>query len=139
MSFIEIPKTGQAYRVLTAQDTINDINTYDKLSFWTAASDVEFDNHSTLQDMGGTFCYASGQLNKNSATVTITGNNITEDGLLDVYVPDEYCKLTPDSIERTAGSVTITFPYPRTQVEENIEVRVVCKDFRNIAPPVGGG
>ena len=128
MAYKENLITGQAYRVVVDQDPITDEFTYDRLSFWTSANDVEFSNHTTLEEVGNTFFYASNILNRGQTTVTISGNNITEDGMIDVYVPDEFCKVAPTSISREGNSVTLTFPVQ----SENMEVRVVCKQFSNI-------
>ena len=132
MAFNETLKTGQAYRVLTGQNELTGVNSYDRLSFWTSASDVEFSNHTTLEEVSGAFYYAEGTLIAGSTSVTITGTNITEDGLMDVYVPDAFCKVTPNTISRTAGSVTLTFPVQET----DMPVRIVCKQFQDIN--VGG-
>ena len=123
--YTENLKTGQAYRVLIGED-VEENHIYDRLSFWTAASDVEFADHTTLEDIRGTFFYTSGTLQARETEVTISGELITNDGLLDIYVPDEYCaKAVPSSVTRTTGTVVITFP-PQ---EENMEVRVVCKNY----------
>lgn len=137
MAYRENLVTGQAYRVLVEQDSISEINTYDRLSFWTDASDVEFRNGSTLEDVSNTFFYAEGTLYHNTTEVTISGDNITSTGLVDIYVPDTYCKLSPNSIERNGHSITITFPSERVGYDTvDIPVRVVCKNFTNIAETV---
>ena len=128
MAFKENIKTGQAYRVVVDQDPITEEFTYDRLSFWTMADDVEFRNGMSLEEVGTTFFYASGTLAAGQSSLTIEGDNITEDGLLDIYVPDEFCKVTPNTITREGHSVTLTFPVQK----ENMEVRVVCKQFENI-------
>ena len=128
MAYKENLVTGQAYRVLVEEDPINEENTYDRISFWTHAKDVEFSNHTRLDDISDTFYYAAAVLTAGSTSVTISGSNITLDGLMDIYVPDEFCKVTPNTISRSNGSVTITFPAQN----QDMEVRVVCKSLSNI-------
>lgn len=128
MAFSENLKTGQAYRVMTDEDPITGTKTYDRLSFWTDARDVEFTNHTTLEEISDTFYYASAVLAAGNTSVTVSGDNISANGLVDIYVPDEFCKVTPNSIVRGDRSITITFPAQ----SEDMEVRVVCKSLSNI-------
>ena len=129
MAFQENLKTGQAYRVLVDQDALTGINTYDRLSFWTSASDVQITETTTLQDVSGAFYYSSGVLAAGETTVVISDSNINEDALIDIYVPEDDCKVTPDTITTESGIVTITFP-PQ---DHPMEVRIVCK---NLSPRI---
>ena len=113
MAFTELKKKHGAYRVNVSP------NVYHRLSLWTHAEDVEFDDGSFLKEK---FDYASGVLQAGETSVTINSDLITADGMLDIYVPNAYCKLSPDSITQTNGSVTITFPAQSA----NVEVRVRC-------------
>lgn len=120
MAFQERIVKGQAYRVLVGVDSVTSQNIYEKTSFWTSADDVEFRNGKTLQN---TFEYASGTLLAGETTVTITGNIITANGMLDIYVPNEFCRVHFEEItNQRDGSVTITFPVQT----EDMEVRVLC-------------
>ena len=133
MAFRDNLKTGQAYRILVDQDPNGD-NVYDVISFMTSASDVVFPNGTDLAEVAD-FEYAEGTLPAGQTEITISGRNITMDGLLDIYVEDEHSKDTPSSISRTEnGSVTLTFPpkdYPLT-------IRVTCKNYQNVNPGTGG-
>ena len=51
MAYKENLITGQAYRVVVDQDPITEEFTYDRLSFWTSANDVEFSNHAPLETL----------------------------------------------------------------------------------------
>lgn len=133
MAFDENIKTGQAYRVLVSTDQFTGKNTYDRISTWTAASDVEFSYNENLETYRNSFRYASAILQAGHSTVTISGENITDSGMIDIYAPDEYCDLAPTSIVRNGSSVTLTFPIQR----EDVEIRVVCNAFSNVRPSGG--
>lgn len=127
MAFIDNYKTGQAYRVLVDQDE-NEQNVYDVLSFWTSASDVTFTNGTNLEEVSD-FSYAEAVLPANQEEITISGSNISMDGLLDIYVEDEFCHRTPKSVVRDApGSVTLTFD----PINEPMTIRVTCKNYSNV-------
>ena len=126
--YTENLKTGQAYRVLTGQD-VEENNIYDRLSFWTSASDVEFNSGGNLEEISGTFFYTEGVLNAHESQVTISSSKITKNGLLDIYVPDDHCHVTPKEIHRdTEGSVTLVF----SPQEEDMPIRVVCKNYYDV-------
>ena len=132
MAFDENIKTGQAYRVLVDTDPVTGKNTYDRISTWTAASDIEFSNNTILEAFVNSFRYAEGVLQAGRNSVTISGENITESGMLEIYVDDDYCDhdLAPTRIERSGNSVTLTFPVQG----EDIPIRVVCNSFVNVRP-----
>lgn len=111
-------KTGGAYRVKTGTSGNTDL--YDEISLWTDPTDVTFPDGKNLKNK--VYDYASGTLVAGHTYVTITSNLITADGMLDIYVPDEFCKVSPDSIHQANGYVVLTFP---TQAED-MEVRVRC-------------
>lgn len=116
-------KKGGAYRVKTT-DGGSSADTYDEISLWTHASDVTFDDNKTLvQKISG---YDSGILPAGYHELTIWGNYIYEDGMIDIYVPDAYMKvLIPDVITRNGNSVGITFP-ASVSLTEDVEIRVRC-------------
>ena len=132
MAFTETLVKNQAYRVYTDTDPATGDDHYDKLSFYTSSDDVHFEGESgisltqkTQEIVDNTLAYASATLVAGETTVVVTGDKITADGMLDIYVPIAYCKVTPESItNQIDGSVTLTFP-PQ---EEDIEVRVICKN-----------
>lgn len=126
--YTDIEKTGQAYRVLTGQD-IDGNNIYDRLSFWTAASDVSFYGGGNLEEISGTFFYTEGILKAHESQVTISSSKIKKNGLLDIYVPDDRCHVTPKEIHRDIeGSVTLVF----SPQEEDMPIRVVCKNYYDV-------
>ena len=106
-------KKGGAYRVNTGEGT------WDEVSHWTHASDVTFDDNKTLENK---YQYASDTLEAGETTVVIWSSLITADGMLDIYVPVEFCTVTPTAITQSNGMVTITFPAQSA----NMEVRVRC-------------
>lgn len=117
-----IKRKGGAYRVKTGSQ--GNVDFYDEISLWTHASDVTFDDNKTLvEKMSG---YASGTLVAGTHQVTIQDNIITPNGMLDIYVPDEYIKvLIPESISRGNYSVTITFA-SSVSLQNDVEIRVRC-------------
>ena len=132
MAFIENIKKNGAYRVCVGVDPSTGQKIYDRISFTTAAEDVIFDDNKDLtekmEDVSETITalssYASATLTAGETTVTVTGDNITADGMLDIYVPIAFCKVTPESItNQIDGAVTLTFP----EQESDMEVRVICK------------
>ena len=68
MAINETISTGNKYRRL--KDATNKI--WQRLSFWTKASDVEFDNGSTAEASLGSIIGITDSLNSNSSNV---GNN----------------------------------------------------------------
>lgn len=115
-------KKGGAYRVKTG--TQGNVDLYDEISLWTHASDVTFDDNKTLvEKISG---YASGSLQAGTNQVTIQDNIITPNGMLDIYVPDEYIRvLIPEAITRSNNSVTITFA-SSVSLQTNVPIRVRC-------------
>ena len=109
---------GGAYRVKTSGEGAS-TDTYDEVSLWSHADDVTFDDNKTLSSK---FAYASGTLTAGQTTLTITSPLITTDGMLDIYVPNAFCKVTPNTISQSNGTVTLTFP----EQSSNMEVRVRC-------------
>ena len=110
--------SGKEYRVKTGTSGNNDV--YDQLSFKTDGADVSFPNGRTLKQ--NYYDYASGTLTAGQTSLTITSNLITTDGMLEIYVPVEFCKVTPNTISQSNGTVTLTFPAQTS----NMEVRVRC-------------
>ena len=133
MAYTDNIKTGQAYRVLVNEDPTH--NTYDLISFWTAASDVEFSNHTTLEDISGTFYYYTATLPVGETSLTISGDKINDDAMYDFYVPEEYCTYTPSSVQTDGNQVTVSFPAP-TQELGPMEVRLVCKNYQPANPVI---
>lgn len=115
-------KKGGAYRVKTSGEGASE-DTYDEVSLWTHASDVTFDDNKSLVDKMG---YASGTLQAGQHALTITGNNIYADGMIDIYVPDQYMRtLVPEIV--THGNVWCTISFPSTvSLSEDVEIRVRC-------------
>ena len=123
--FTDHTKTGQAYRILVGEDS-EENHIYDLISFWTAASDVEFSSGGNLEEVGGTFYYTEGVLPVGETQIEISSDKITKDGLLDIYVEDEFCHVTPRTVSRPVeNKVILTFP-PQTK---EMRIRVVCKNY----------
>ena len=117
-------RIGKAYRVCT--DATPGAEQYDKLSMWTDYSDVETSNNKTLKDQ---LTYVEGITsavtisNVEYSRVILTDNNLIEEGgMLDVYVPESKCKVTPSQITISNHTVTILFP----KGNNNMTVRVRC-------------
>lgn len=110
--------TGSAYRVKTGSSGNNDL--YDEVSLWTDSTDVTFPDGKNLKNK--IYDYASGTLVAGQTSLTITSALITENGMLDIYVPNAFCKVTPNTISQSNGTVTLTFPAQSS----NMEVRVRC-------------
>lgn len=110
--------SGKEYRVKTGTSGSSD--TYDQLSFKTDSSDVSFPNGRTLKQ--NYYDYASGVLTAGQTSLIITSPLISTDGMLDIYVPVEFCKVTPNTIQQMNGQVVLTFPVQSS----NMEVRIRC-------------
>lgn len=110
--------TGGEYLVKT--NTSGDTDIYDKVSLWTDCTDVTFPDGSNVKNR--VYDYASGTLVAGQTSVTITSSLITADGMLDIYVPNAFAKVTPNTISQSNGQVVLTFPVQAS----NMEVRVRC-------------
>ena len=134
MAYIDTFVKGKAYRVHTGVDASTGKDKYDVVSFKTASDDVFFDNGTSLTQQNtnitniinkNLLTYATGTLVAGQTTVTVTGSNITANGMLDIYVPIAFCKVTPEAItNQINGSVTIRFPAQSS----NMQVRVTCRE-----------
>lgn len=130
MSVFKI-KRNQAYRVYTGKDEDDNENIYDKISFWKCASDVVFDDGNSLADY---MDYASGILHSDETEITIRDEKIREGRMVDVYVPNEYHKCCPKTMEIHDGYVTLEFPRGELRKPAygngngTMEVRIVCHD-----------
>ena len=120
MIYTENIVKNQAYRVNTGVDS------YDKISLWTHAEDVEMQDGVELADK---FKFISGVLRAGSTTVTLRDDVITSDGHIEIYVPSEFIKVTPDEIiEQVDGSITIAFPVQTA----DMPVQIRCIKERGI-------
>ena len=90
MALNETISTGNKYRRLKDAST----KLWQRLSFWTKASDVEFDNGATAEASLGNIQGITDSLNSNSSTVaasaaavnTLNSNLTTQTGRINVYV-----------------------------------------------------
>lgn len=130
MAFKENIKRGQAFRVLKDKDPVTGINIYDRVSFKTLASDVYFDNGKSITSV---FNYAEGFLAQGQTSITIQGANLTEKGLIDIYVPTEYMHMYPDVVRQYNGSIYLEFSSERNEEYVNrpggVTIKVVCNDM----------
>lgn len=113
---------GQAYRVCTDAST----ESFDKLSMWTDARDVDTNPSGNTVALNNQIAYIEGTLAANATTVRIpasgTSSLITADGMLDIYVPSDKSSLVPTTIDQNEGYVTLTFPAQLTATT----IRVRC-------------
>ena len=109
MAFDENIKTGQAYRVLVDTDPVTGKNTYDRISTWTAASDIEFSNNTILEAFVNSFRYAEGGLQAGRNSVTISGENITERGMLEIYVDDDFIPFRKKYKFKKKGIINVNY------------------------------
>lgn len=114
---------GKKLRILV--DAVN--NVWDRISFWTAASDVYMDDNSNLQNkIGNSALNTTNQtitgaitevntkviplrktLGRNATSITFTDSRINPSSLIDVYC--SIWGVVPESITVSNGSCTIRF------------------------------
>ncbi len=114
--------TGKKYRILS--DIGNKI--WDRISFWTKASDVEFNNGKNAEDIYDELSAKAGitltaTLKEGNTSVSFTNSSIKDDSMIDVYT-DTY-GVNPTNMSVSGTTLTITFDAQSKDV--NVKVRVM--------------
>ncbi len=119
--------TGRKFRKLI--DEANKL--WQRISFWTKASDVEFDDGQTaetkIRDINGALSTLNSKLEITKAilaagatTVTISDSQITTDSTLSFYT--SVYGTNPTTVSVANGSVTLTFDAQDADMEVGVRV-----------------
>ncbi len=115
--------TGKKYRLLS--DITNKI--WDRISFWTAASDVEFSNGKNAEEIYNELSAKASigidltsTLKAGEISVSFTNDAITDDSAINVYT--DTFGINPTNMSVSGTTLTITFGAQDTDVRVKVRV-----------------
>lgn len=113
--------SGRKFRRLINEST----NLWQRISFWTKASDVELNNGQTVEDALSNIKNDITNINNSitndiitktlpagSTTITITNSKITTNSVFTFYT--SIYGVNPNTVSVSNGSITMTFQAPQT-------------------------